>query len=141
MQTVVLYFVTALIFLGADVVWIKLYVRQLFEQHVPELLLEDFRAGPAVAFYVLYVVGMLYFASAAGLSGKPLSRVALDAGFFGLLAYGTYAVTNYAVLKGWHPNMVMADLAWGTLATATSAVLGLVVVRAMYGMPIQATGG
>lgn len=133
MQQVVLYIVTAVIFLGADVVWIKTYVRHLFETHVGEMLLEDFRAAPAVGFYALYVVGMLYFASGAGLSGKPLPRIALDAGIFGFFCYGTYALTNYATLRGWHPQMVASDLVWGTVATAVSAVLGVLVTRAIFG--------
>ncbi|MEM8820535.1 MAG: DUF2177 family protein, partial [Pseudomonadota bacterium] len=120
-------------FLGADVLWIKLYVRQLFETHVNDMLLEDFRAAPAIGFYALYLVGVLYFASSAGLSGKPLGRVALDGAFFGLLCYGTYAATNYATLRGWHPQMVASDLAWGTIATATSAVLGVIITRAIMG--------
>ncbi|MEM6422910.1 MAG: DUF2177 family protein [Pseudomonadota bacterium] len=132
-QQVVLYIVTAVIFLGADVVWIKTYVRHLFETHVGDMLLEDFRAAPAVGFYALYVVGMLYFASSNGLSGKPLARVAMDAGIFGFFCYGTYALTNYATLKGWHPQMVMSDLAWGTIATAIAAVLGVVITRAIMG--------
>ncbi|MEM8761541.1 MAG: DUF2177 family protein, partial [Pseudomonadota bacterium] len=130
---VVLYLVTAVIFLGADVVWIKLYVRQLFETHVNDLLLEEFRAGPAIGFYALYVVGMLYFASAAGLAGKPLTKVAMDAAIFGFFCYGTYAATNYATLKGWHPQMVASDLFWGTVATAISAVLGVIITRSIMG--------
>ncbi|MEM6905580.1 MAG: DUF2177 family protein [Pseudomonadota bacterium] len=133
MSNVVLYLVTAVIFLGADVVWIKLYVRQVFETHVGDMLLDDFRVAPAVGFYALYVVGMLYFASAAGLTGKPLTRIALDAGIFGFFCYGTYALTNFATLRGWHPQMVVSDLLWGTLATAISAVIGVVITRAIIG--------
>ncbi|MEL7346349.1 MAG: DUF2177 family protein [Pseudomonadota bacterium] len=132
-QQVVLYLVTAVIFLGADVVWIKAYVRHVFETHVGDMLLDDFRVLPAVGFYALYVVGMLYFASAAGLSGKPLLRVAVDAGIFGFFCYGTYALTNYATLKGWHPQMVASDLLWGTFATAIAAVLGVLITRAIFG--------
>lgn len=133
MSQVVLYLVTAVIFLGADVLWIRFYVRNLFETHVNELLLDEFKPGPAIGFYALYVVGTLYFASAAGLSGKPLTKVALDAAIFGFFCYGTYAATNYATLKGWHPQMVASDLFWGTVATAVSAVLGVIITKALVG--------
>ncbi|MEM6488594.1 MAG: DUF2177 family protein [Pseudomonadota bacterium] len=134
MQNVVLYLVTALIFLGADAIWLQAYVKGLFERHIGDLMLDEFRLVPAVGFYSLYVVGMLYFASSAGLAGKPISRVALDAAIFGFFCYGTYELTNYATLRGWHPQMVIVDLAWGTIATAVSAVLGLVIVRAIFGL-------
>ncbi|MEO0822467.1 MAG: DUF2177 family protein [Pseudomonadota bacterium] len=135
MQQVVLYVITAVVFLAADVAWIKLWVRPLFEAHVNELLLDEFRAAPAVGFYALYVVGLLYFASAAGLNGKPLMRVAFDGAAYGFLCYGTYALTNYATLKGWHPTMVASDLFWGTAASALFAVLGVVITRAVLPAP------
>ncbi|MEL6265065.1 MAG: DUF2177 family protein [Pseudomonadota bacterium] len=141
MQQVVLYLVTAVIFLGADAVWLQAYVSGLFRSHIGEIMLEDFRLLPAVGFYTLYVVGMLYFASAAGLGDKPLTRVALDAALFGFFCYGTYEFTNYATLKGWHPQMVMVDIAWGTIATAVSAVLGVLITRAIFGLSSTPAAG
>ena len=32
---------------------------------------------------------------------------------FGLVAYGTYNLTNMAVLKGWSPTVVFVDMFWG----------------------------
>ena len=37
---------------------------------------------------------------------------------FGLVAYGTYNLTNMAVLKGWSPTVVFVDMFWGGSLTA-----------------------
>jgi uncharacterized membrane protein len=47
------------------------------------------------------------------------------------MAYGTYEFTSYAILKGWHPSMVMVDLAWGTVLTAVAAWGGVMITRAL----------
>jgi len=134
LQHVVLYLVTAVLFLGIDVVWIKTVMRPLFERDVGHLLADEMKMAPAAGFYLLYVVGVLWFASSGGLTGgKSLSRVALDGAILGFLAYGTYEATNYATLKGWTWQISAIDISWGTGVTAVAAVLGLVITRAIMG--------
>ncbi len=47
------------------------------------------------------------------------------------MAYGTYEFTSYAIMKDWHPAMVVTDLVWGTLLTGFSAWAGVAVTRAL----------
>jgi uncharacterized membrane protein len=39
----------------------------------------------------------------------------------GLLAYGTYDLTNLAVIEGYTLRIALIDLAWGTFLTAITA--------------------
>jgi len=131
MQHVVLYVATTVVFLGIDAVWLTRGMGPLFRRELGDMLRPVPALGVAAGFYAVYVVGILWFASAAGLSGKPLGRVALDAALFGFFAYGTYELTNMATLNRWTWGMVAADLAWGTVLTAVSAVVGLWIARAL----------
>ncbi|MEM1343953.1 MAG: DUF2177 family protein [Pseudomonadota bacterium] len=133
MAYVVLYLVTAVLFLGLDLVWISQVAKPLFEADVPHLMAEEVRLDAAGGFYLLYVVGILYFASARGLAGKPLWQVALDGALFGFFAYGTYEATNFATLDGWTVRMAVIDIAWGTSFTSAMGVAGLIVTRALFG--------
>jgi uncharacterized membrane protein len=49
------------------------------------------------------------------------------------VAYGTYEFTSWAVMRDWHPQMVLTDVAWGTVLTAGSAWGGVMVTRALVG--------
>jgi len=133
-QQVVLYLVTAVIFLGADAVWLQAYISGVFRRNLGDMMREDFLVAPAAGFYALYVVGMLYFCSAGGLADKPLWRIALDGALLGFFCYGTFELTSYSIMRNWAVEMVVADILWGTAATAVSAVLGVVIVRAIFGM-------
>jgi uncharacterized membrane protein len=127
----ILFVATAVIFLALDALMLTLVMRPLFERHIADMLLADIRFVPALLFYLGYVAGLIWLVSLPALrDGDPL-RAALQGAVVGAMAYGTYEFTSYAILKGWHPSMVAADLAWGTALTAVAAWGGVMVARAL----------
>ena len=49
----------------------------------------------------------------------------------GLMAYGTYELTNYATLRDWSIEQVAVDMIWGGVLTGVSAWAGVVIVRTL----------
>jgi len=50
----------------------------------------------------------------------------------GLIAYGTYDLTNLAVMKGFTTKIAVIDMIWGTVLTgAVSALTVLVGIKAL----------
>ncbi|MCA0922421.1 DUF2177 family protein [Pseudooceanicola nanhaiensis] len=130
MQTLSVYLVTAVLFLGLDAVMLKTVIRPVFESRLQDQLLEDLRIGPAAVFYLFYVAGVVWFVSLPALrDGAPMQAL-LNGAILGALAYGTYEFTNYATLKAWDLRMVALDVSWGTVLTGVSAALGVLIVRA-----------
>lgn len=120
-----LYALTAAVFLGLDMIGIRLLIRPVFERHVGHLLADPLRLGPAALFYLAYVAGLLWFVSMPALkAGAPLQ--ALFGGMvLGLLCYGTYEMTNYATLEDWSVRQVVIDGLWGTVLTGFAAWVGV----------------
>lgn len=130
MKILILYGLTALIFLAVDAIGLKLLIRPVFERHVGHLLAEPFRLVPAALFYLGYVAGVLWFVSVPALrAGDPVAALAGGVAL-GLMAYGTYEFTNYATLRDWSVAQVVADTLWGGALTGFSAWAGVVIVRA-----------
>ena len=111
-------------FFAIDIVWITLVVRPMYDQQVGSMLRSSPQMGAAAIFYLMYAAGIVYFAVLPALASGGL-RLALLNG----LAYGTYAFTNHAVLKGWTFTLVAADVAWGIVLTAVTAACGLFAAR------------
>jgi uncharacterized membrane protein len=111
-------------FLAIDAVALRYLLYPLFSRHVGELLREDMRLGVAAGFYVVYVAGLMYFAVLPGLRAESLGLAALNGALLGLIAYGTYEITNMATLEGWAWPMVATDMLWGTVLTALVAAIG-----------------
>jgi len=129
MQLAILYMSTAVVFLVLDAIMLTRVMKPLFMQHLGGLMLDGFRAGPAAAFYVAYVAGLLYLVSWDAL--KQDAPVLLPAAIIGAMAYGTYEFTSYAIMKDWHWSMVAVDVTWGTVLTAFAAWAGVAITRAL----------
>ena len=124
---VLLYIVTAIVFLALDVVMLKKVMYPLFSSNIGPMMLEVLRMGPAAVFYLFYVVGVVWFVSIPALNVGSIAQAFFAGAVLGALAYGTYEFTNFATLKGWTAQMVMVDVIWGAVLTGTSAAGGVAV--------------
>lgn len=129
MKLTIAFTAAAATLLVLDSIWLTMMAstyRRLFAGQ----LLETFRLAPAVAFYLLYLVGVVALVVAPALdAGSGYTSVAVRGALLGLVAYGTYALTNYATLKIYGPQLAAMDLLWGPSLTAVTAVAATAVAR------------
>jgi uncharacterized membrane protein len=110
----------AVILFPLDMIWLKL-ARPFYESQMGAILLPEPRIAIAALFYILYTIGIAFFAVLPNLQSGSLISVALYGAFLGLIAYGTYDVSNYATLKDFTATVMIVDWIWGTFLTALSA--------------------
>ncbi|MEO8530932.1 MAG: DUF2177 family protein [Deltaproteobacteria bacterium] len=128
MTVLILYAVTATVFLVLDGIMLTFVMKPLFTAYIGDLMASQLRLAPAAVFYLAYVAGLIYLVSYPALkSGAPLI---IPAAILGALAYGTYEFTSYSIMKGWSPVMVATDVIWGTVLTSVSAWVGVAAARA-----------
>ncbi|MGU9979162.1 DUF2177 family protein [Phreatobacter sp. HK31-P] len=127
--TIIAYGATFLAFLLIDLVWLFSAGVPMFRAVVGDIILEQARLAPAILFYLMFPVGILYFASLPALASRSLATAAIRGAAFGFFAYATYELTNHATLRVWSWSLVVVDTIWGALLTATSAVLGVAAAR------------
>ncbi len=111
-------------FLALDAVWLSIMAPRFYKPLMGDMVLDSFALGPAMLFYGLYGIGMVALVIVpAFTSGRPLNALMMGA-LFGLVAYGTYDLTNQATLKGWPMTITVLDMAWGTVATGLASLAG-----------------
>ena len=126
--------ILAFVFTGAfmlalDAVWLSTMPSRFYRPLIGELLAADFRLAPAIVFYFLYVSGIVFFAVRPALAEQSAMTALVHGALLGLLAYGTYDLTNQATLKVWPTIVTVVDLAWGAFLTAGAATAGYLGVR------------
>lgn len=123
-RTIVLYIATLLVLVPMDILFLGIVAKGFFTSQVGDML-GELRLAPAILFYLLYVVGILIFVNggAAATAGSALLFGAL----FGLFCYATFELTSMALLKHWTWMVVIVDVLWGTVATAVSSSVGLLI--------------
>lgn len=129
MTVLILYAVTAAVFLILDSVMLTTVMQPLFKRHIGAEMLENIRIVPAALFYLAYVAGLVWLVSLPALREAAPGQALLKGAVVGLMAYGTYEFTSYAIMKNWSPVMVATDVTWGAVLTAVSAWAGVTVVR------------
>lgn len=126
-----IYFVIAfVIFLIIDVLWLGFVARKLYSKLLGYIMTEKVNLPAAIIFYVIFILGLVYFAV---FNVNVWYMALLNGAILGFLAYATYDLTNLATLKGWPLKITIIDLIWGTSLGAVVSVLSFIIGHAFLG--------
>ncbi len=115
-----------------DFLWLGFIAKQLYRDEIGHLLLDKPNMGAALAFYVIYVVGVIMFVVNPALAKGSLWHALGYGALFGFVAYATYDLTNLATVKGFSLKVVLIDLAWGAFITAAMAGAAYWVIKTWF---------
>ena len=82
-----------------------------------------------VLFYFIYVIGLTLVIIRPALSDFSIFTALWTGIIFGIVAYGTYNLTNMAFIKNWSINVVFVDMIWGGFVSGFSSALTIFVVK------------
>lgn len=114
------YIAAAVVMLAIDMVWLGVVAKPMYQNGIGHLMAEKPMLGAAIAFYLLYPLGLMVFAVAQD-TDPALGKAAMLGALFGFFAYATYDLSNLATLKNWPISLTLIDIAWGSLLSAVSA--------------------
>ena len=120
---------TFIVMLTIDALWLGVVAKDLYQQEMGNLMAAQPRWAAAAAFYLAYPLGLVIFAVRPALAAHSVGLAVVLGALFGLFAYGTYDLTNLAVVRDWPLGLTFIDLAWGTFASAVSAGVGAALTR------------
>lgn len=123
----------AALFVVADAIWLGLVARDFYKNQLGGLLADNPVWSVAVAFYLLYLVGLVIFGVSPGLQAGSMMTAVLYGALFGFFAYATYDLTNLATLKNWPVTMSLVDMAWGTVLSGSASAAGYWLASRMSG--------
>ena len=91
-----------------DMIWLKLYMTNHFQKLVKNIQGQDMtvKLVPAALAYLFLVIAFYYFIV---LQNKSY----LDAFILGIVIYGVYEGTNFAIFKKWKWKTFILDTLWG----------------------------
>ena len=120
------FFIALLFFFIIDVFWIYFVATPMYKQEVGSLM--ELKVPPALIFYVVFLLGLIFFVINPNQS-NTLFNVFLIGAFFGLVTYGTYDLTVYASMNIFSLKLVIADILWGMFLSASVAALTVFTIN------------
>lgn len=74
-------------------------------------------------FYLLFIAGLIFFVINPALARDSWKYALLVGGFFGIITYATYDMTNLATLKDWPILITVIDIIWGTILCGLTSMI------------------
>lgn len=121
------YLAMLVVMLVVDIIWLSVLAEPIYQQGIGHLMAAQPNLIYAGLFYLLYVLGLMWFALLPNRHHRGLKSTFLAAAIFGFFVYASYDLTNLALLKNWPLSLSLLDIAWGTLLSAVSASAGKIV--------------
>ena len=111
------------VILALDFMYISA-TRNMFEIQIADVQRVALQMRPlgGILCYLLLVIGLYYFIVRE-------HRTVFDAFLLGLVIYGVYESTSYALLKKWKWNIVLMDTLWGGVLFALTTFITYKVVK------------
>jgi len=126
------YLSTLAVFLALDALWLGLVARRFYASQLAGLMRDKIDFTVAGLFYAVYVGGIVHFAIVPALGSSNWHTAAINGALLGLIAYGTYDITNLATIRKWPKAISFVDLAWGCAVTGLSASIGYWLATAIF---------
>jgi uncharacterized membrane protein len=134
MKYIIGYIATGIAFAAIDSVWLRTMYTRLYQPEIGEMMMKNgFRLGPAIIFYLLYILGMMIFAVGPALLTGKWQTALIWGALLGFFCYMTYDLTNYATLKVWSMKVTILDIIWGTFLTGSASLVGFWMTQALLG--------
>jgi uncharacterized membrane protein len=117
MSAIFTIFTILIVMLAIDSVYLYL-TKSIFGQLVARIQRTaiEFKVVGAVIVYILLAIGIYVFIVEPG---KPLWQAAL----LGLVIYGVYDFTNYAIFKKYDLSVALMDTVWGSVLLAATTYI------------------
>jgi uncharacterized membrane protein len=124
-----LYALTVPIFFVVDILWLGVVAKGFYRRKLDFILSPQVNWPAAIIFYLIYIVGILFFAVRPAVKSDSWGQAAILGALFGFFTYATYDLTNLATIKNWPLVIVVVDILWGACLCTLTAVLSFAISR------------
>ncbi|MGM0369359.1 MAG: DUF2177 family protein [Bacillota bacterium] len=129
MQQLKTYFVSLIIFLIIDLIWLEVVAKKMYRSQLGFLLKDNFNGLAAVGFYLVFIIGLNFFVLNKAVATGSWQYALFAGMFFGLITYATYDMTNLATVKDWPVLITVVDISWGTMLCGLSSLFTYLIVN------------
>ena len=124
-----LYLLTIPVFFAIDILWLGFIAKRFYREKLGAFLNPEVNWIAAGIFYLLFIIGIIFFAVVPAKAKDSLSVAAIYGALFGFFTYATYDLTNLATLKNWPFSIVIVDIIWGTVLCSLVAIISFLISR------------
>lgn len=123
MQFIKIYLITLPVFFAIDMIWLGFAARNFYRENIGQLLKDNVNWTAAIIFYLMFIAGLILFVISPAIEKSSWTYALIYGALFGLITYATYDLTNLATLKDWSLPVVIVDMIWGMILSASVSTI------------------
>ena len=127
------FFITFIVFMGIDLIWLGFIARKLYVSYLGPFLRTPPNWPATFIFYILFIIGLIIYAIEPAIVAKDVKKALLSGALFGFFTYMTYDLTNLATLKNWPIAIVPIDIIWGVILSASVSSISCFIYLKVFG--------
>jgi uncharacterized membrane protein len=131
-KLIVTYLIALVSFLVIDMLWLGVIARNFYKEKLGFILSPDVKWSAAIVFYLIYIFGILFFAVNPALKEMSWKIALVNAAILGAMCYATYDLTNMATIAKWPLVIVVIDIVWGMVLSASVSLITYGLVTRIY---------
>ncbi|MDZ7671935.1 MAG: DUF2177 family protein [Halanaerobiales bacterium] len=117
------YILAFLVFILIDSIWLGSIAKKLYRKQIGFLMKENFDMKVALIFYLVFIVGLLFFVLNNAIINQSWQYALFAGMFYGFITYATYDITNLATIKDWPVFLTVIDIIWGSVLCGTTSII------------------
>lgn len=117
------------VFFLVDLFWLGIVAKEIYQKYLGQFLRESPIWSVAILFYLFFVIGLVIFVVQPAIEKNSWMHALIFGSFYGFITYMTYELTNYSLIKGWPWQIVIIDIIWGVVLSATVAIASYFIAR------------
>ena len=111
-NNILIYLITLITFLIIDGVWLYIMNSRFYAPKLGDIIGPDVMLLPAFIFYLLIALGAVIFIIVPSKDWWSGWMLFWRGGLLGVVAYGTYDLTNQALVANWPTIVTIVDMSW-----------------------------
>lgn len=127
------YVIALLSFCVLDGIWLGVISKNYYKEKLGFILSPNINWTAAVLFYLLFIAGILFFSVNPALKDTNWKTALLNGAIFGGICYATYDLTNMATIAKWPAEIVIIDILWGMVLTASVSLITFFSIHKIWG--------
>lgn len=119
-KKIISFIVTFVSLILLDYIVISTVILPLYQSNLSEILRQNMKIIPSLITWIIITFGVSYFVTPNSKNKKQSFTKGL---LLGLVIYGVFDLTNYAILSQWTLKIVIIDIIWGMLLCGILSVI------------------
>lgn len=119
-KKIISFLITFAILFIIDLIVISTLILPIYQDNISSILRTNPSTLSSIIAWFLIALGIVYFVNPYSKNKKQsFERGAI----LGLVIYGVYDLTNYAIIQNWTISMTLIDIIWGMILCGSVSVI------------------